>query len=734
MKAKVKKPGQRPLVSIGMIVKNEEKYLEDCLKAMSPIREAVPSELIVVDTGSTDRTVEIAEQYADQVLHFEWCDDFSAARNVSLEAASGEWFLYLDGDEILEENCAPIIEFLKMPNNPYGTASLIQRNYSDYEHTDYSDFHMIRLYRNIPGMRFQGSIHESINPFIVPTKDISVIAHHDGYVQGVNEKKQQRNQKLLLLELEKNPEDVRILRHLADTYGLQKVSDVEERTRIAREIIRILGGNRPDHTEWIYAYHTMVFSAIIRREYAAAQQLIKEFFQDKNEGDLAADMEMRYYQGNIYFDCEEYPSAREAYLEYQRLYQLYQDGKLNTRDVYSVPIAFAVPYNYAMSCYAVAKCWQVEENYPEMKAALEHAGPLTEKTLERSDASLMIECLYAYEAGDFSRLPVLLDQAASLKEGEGWKDFTIWFEKRFDLFLVRKKDACLTIAQTDLQNPFAQLCRLRTAQTREQAQELLEQLLDDPDAVKTPLFADLLYATVFYQFDLQRTLSALDSSLVERYWETLAKQRPDWPELLDTYLMEHPLQESDPPVCWFWQTRLMLSLLLSPEPDTKVLFQQPWLDEERFASLAQRYLDAMTHYCRMVYQPAMLLPENRVALPAEYRFVIGWQEAEALQKEQGDGACLQRLGEMLQEFPLMNRLIGLFTARTRQRLEAQKQQREEFEALAENVKQQFYRLASDGQIAHAAQILESYRALCPDDPELLLMQSQLDGPRYTLES
>ncbi len=211
MKAKVKKPGQRPLVSIGMIVKNEEKYLEDCLKAMSPIREAVPSELIVVDTGSTDRTVEIAEQYADQVLHFEWCDDFSAARNVSLEAASGEWFLYLDGDEILEENCGPIIEFLKLPNNPYGTASLIQRNYSDYEHTEYSDFHMIRLYRNIPGMRFQGSIHESINPFIVPTKDISVIAHHDGYVQGVNEKKQQRNQKLLLLELEKNPEDVRIL-------------------------------------------------------------------------------------------------------------------------------------------------------------------------------------------------------------------------------------------------------------------------------------------------------------------------------------------------------------------------------------------------------------------------------------------------------------------------------------------------------------------------------------------
>lgn len=734
MKAKVKKPGQRPVVSIGMIVKNEEKYLEDCLKAMSPIREAVPSELIIVDTGSTDRTVEIAEQYADQVLHFEWCDDFSAARNVSLEAASGEWFLYLDGDEILEANCAPIIEFLKMPNNPYGTASLIQRNYTDFEHTNYSDFHMIRLHRKIPGIQFRDTIHEYISPFLTPTADLAVVAHHDGYVQGVNEKKQERNRKLILLELEKDPDNPRSLRHLIDTYSLDKISEFEKRTQAARKLIQVIGKDGPDRTEWLYAYHSLIFAMVARNEYASAQQIIQEYFEKKNEGDLALDMEMRYYQGLIFFDTKEYPLAKDAYLEYQRLYQLYQDGKLNTFDIYSVPVAYASPYYYALTSYAIAKCWQAEGNYPETKSALEHAGPLLEKTLKRADASLMTEFLYAYEAEDFSRLAGLLGEASFLQNGEGWKVFAEWFEKRFEQFEERKKDACLTIAQTDLQNPFAQLCRLRTAQTREQAQELLEQLLDDPDAVKTPLFADLLYATVFYQFDLQRTLSALDSSLVERYWETLAKQRPDWPELLDTYLMEHPLQESDPPVCWFWQTRLMLSLLLSPEPGTKVLFQQPWLDEERFASLAQRYLDAMTHYCRMVYQPAMLLPENRVALPAEYRFVIGWQEAEALQKEQGDGACLQRIGEMLQEFPLMNRLIGLFTARTRQRLEAQKQQREEFEALAENVKQQFYRLASDGQIAHAAQILESYRALCPDDPELLLMQSQLDGPRYTLES
>ncbi len=734
MKAQVKKPVQKPLISIGMIVKNEEKTLEDCLKAMSPIREAVPSELIVVDTGSTDRTVEIAERYADKVLHFEWCNDFAAARNVSLEAASGKWYLYLDGDEVLEENCTPLIEFLKTPNNPYKSASLLCRNYGDEARTVYSDFRMIRLHRRTPQTRFEGAIHERIAAYNVPTKDLPIIVHHTGYIEGIHESKRRRNRKLLLLDLEKDPDDLRTLRHLLDTYGMETLPDIVEQNRIARKIIRISEESDGINTEWLYAYYALVLSAVNRREYAAAQQLLQEYYDKKGAEEFAADINMSFFKGMVSFDNHDYSAAKKAYLDYQRLCALYWDGKLNTPDVYSMTLPQLHPYPHALSCYATAICWQNEGNYPEMKGSLERAGALTEKTLERADASLMTEFLYAYEAEDFSRLAGLLGEASFLQNGEGWKVFAEWFEKRFEQFEERKKDACLTIAQTDLQNPFAQLCRLRTAQTREQAQELLEQLLDDPDAVKTPLFADLLYATVFYQFDLQHTLSALDSSLVERYWETLAKQRPDWPELLDTYLMEHPLQESDPPVCWFWQTRLMLSLLLSPEPDTKVLFQQPWLDEERFASLAQRYLDAMTHYCRMVYQPAMLLPENRVALPAEYRFVIGWQEAEALQKEQGDGACLQRLGEMLQEFPLMNRLIGLFTARTRQRLEAQKQQREEFEALAENVKQQFYRLASDGQIAHAAQILESYRALCPDDPELLLMQSQLDGPRYTLES
>ena len=379
MKAQVKKPVQKPLISIGMIVKNEEKTLEDCLKAMSPIREAVPSELIVVDTGSTDRTVEIAERYADKVLHFEWCNDFAAARNVSLEAASGKWYLYLDGDEVLEENCTPLIEFLKMPNNPYKSASLLCRNYGDEARTVYSDFRMIRLHRRTPQTRFEGAIHERIAAYNVPTKDLPIIVHHTGYIEGIHESKRRRNRKLLLLDLEKDPDDLRTLRHLLDTYGMETLPDIVEQNRIARKIIRISEESDGINTEWLYAYYALVLSAVNRREYAAAQQLLQEYYDKKGEEEFAADINMSFFKGMVSFDNHDYSAAKKAYLDYQRLCALYWDGKLNTPDVYSMTLPQLHPYPHALSCYATAICWKNEGNYPEMKGSLERAGALTER-------------------------------------------------------------------------------------------------------------------------------------------------------------------------------------------------------------------------------------------------------------------------------------------------------------------------------------------------------------------
>ena len=89
---------QRPLLSLAMIVKNEEHFLADALRSAAPFCD----ELVVVDTGSTDATVAIARSLGARVEHFAWCDDFSAARNASLRACRGQYILVLDADERLE--------------------------------------------------------------------------------------------------------------------------------------------------------------------------------------------------------------------------------------------------------------------------------------------------------------------------------------------------------------------------------------------------------------------------------------------------------------------------------------------------------------------------------------------------------------------------------------------------------------------------------------------------------
>lgn len=198
-------------VTVCMIAKNEEKFIGDCLKRL----QTYGMEIVVADTGSTDRTKEIAARYADKVVDFEWVDDFSAARNYCASCASNNWILALDCDEYINAIDVRILRIL-MQKYPRHTGVLRLKNitrgsndYAGYVNSDIPRFYNRNYYQ------FEYSIHEQICRKDASKRDIPIdsfllpidVIHHGYALDDETMKvKQERNLGLLYRELEKTPD------------------------------------------------------------------------------------------------------------------------------------------------------------------------------------------------------------------------------------------------------------------------------------------------------------------------------------------------------------------------------------------------------------------------------------------------------------------------------------------------------------------------------------------------
>lgn len=193
------RPATGQTVSLCMIVKDEEEMLPRCLGAVAEYVD----ELIVVDTGSTDRTVEIARSFGAEVIRHEWTGDFAAARNVGWDAARCDWKLFLDADEVLAEGEGPRLREL-LGHTWREAISLVETNFTGDTDSGLSvDHNAMRLFRNRPEYRFRDRIHEQIAYALpgIPERfeTSSVRIEHYGYLGVVREQKDKSTRNLELL-------------------------------------------------------------------------------------------------------------------------------------------------------------------------------------------------------------------------------------------------------------------------------------------------------------------------------------------------------------------------------------------------------------------------------------------------------------------------------------------------------------------------------------------------------
>ncbi len=213
-----------PPISLMMIVRDEEANLADCLVSVGDLC----NETIIVDTGSVDGTVAIAEAAGATVLHFEWIDDFAAARNYGLEHATGEWIFWMDADDRLDDANRERLKLAAASGMSDAFCCQIESLVNGSVTHTILGMHT-RLFRNRPEVRFRFAIHEDATPAIVQAgmslAYTNILIEHTGYASGMDMRvvKARRNRDILLRELADDPDNARFRYHLG--VSLQVMGD-----------------------------------------------------------------------------------------------------------------------------------------------------------------------------------------------------------------------------------------------------------------------------------------------------------------------------------------------------------------------------------------------------------------------------------------------------------------------------------------------------------------------------
>ena len=291
-------------ISVCIIAKNEEQRIEKCLSSIKPCG----FEIVVVDTGSTDRTKEIAAKYADQVLDFEWCDDFSAARNFSLRAAKNNWIFMIDCDEWIKSiDIEELNYFRKHLSDSVGSVSrenIVTENGTPViNNTDNTErFFDRRLYH------YTGIIHEQLTPirgneikaFLLQTTLL-----HTGYDMTPEQRdaKYKRNITLLQKQLEQDPDNPYLYYQLGKSCEI-----INDYARACEYYSKGLYFDLDPELAYVQAMVVSYGNALLltgQKEAALSFEGIYDAFSPSAD--------FIYLMGNIYKQNEMYEQAMEQY-------------------------------------------------------------------------------------------------------------------------------------------------------------------------------------------------------------------------------------------------------------------------------------------------------------------------------------------------------------------------------------------------------------------------------------
>lgn len=315
------------LLSIVMMIRNEERYLDMTLKSLNPLMNNIKSELIILDTGSTDRSVEIAKKYTDKVYFAKWNDNFAQMRNILIGYAKGEWILILDADEELV-NYENLINFFRNGlHKKYNSASIELTNIMSEDKKLFNKASIVRLFKKDKEFRYEGAIHEQPIHKEPMFKDVANFNHY-GYMyknEEVKQRKLNRNEKILLSELKANPNNPYIYYQLAMNYSA--FGDKKEALSYMKKSYKMYNELRITYP-YVSSGLTKLYLEL--EEYEECEKLCKEYIKNDDKN-----IDMYCYIAISQNTLKKYKESLDNYNRYLYLLDNY-DITTQANDLYSI--------------------------------------------------------------------------------------------------------------------------------------------------------------------------------------------------------------------------------------------------------------------------------------------------------------------------------------------------------------------------------------------------------------
>lgn len=692
------------------MVKNEEKHLEEVLKSLNPFFDSFRTELIIVDTGSEDNTVNIAKKYTDKVYYHQWDNDFGSMRNKTIQYATGEWILILDGDEVFTK-VEPLINFLiSDTSKDYNSASIIIKNLVDDNEKNLHIGQALRLFRNTPDFRFEGRIHEQPR-FKVPIfmSDAEVV--HYGYIstdKNLMEYKFRRNVAILKEELKKDPNNIYYLFQLSQSYGMYR--KYRKSLDIILKAYELLKEKKDDYRKYMYVYAQLARAYYQNCRFKELEDICIEALE-KIDNEL---IDFYYFLGVAQSVQKK---NVEAIKNFEKYLKILEKEKYNKSVIDFLVLKSTLGFSDTV-CINLAVLYKQNNEYLK---SLKYIEKINKDNLNEQTAAIFAE-LYI-ELDKYDKLREKYNEILKLKEENNDVLYAFWsaVENGMERHKDKKVRLMKLFSEGDCYYSLLNRVRLNLLEDKNNVDNALIKKIREIDFGDLPnYFADLIYALMIKkERGIGELLANANYEQLQSYITYLVNKYDE--EDIENIFLGYLKEMSDNR--GFNEIRFQKEL-------RKSLLINNIIGYEKYRDIFEYYLSDGFNYIEQIYSKNVI--ENELIYDArnsEDRFLIYMLLAMRL-REKDKVLYVRYLRKALKVYSVMKPAIEMLLEELQQEEKMEKEKSKtntsnEFNELKNKVKESISVLFKSGKIIEAKILIDEYLDIVPNDLEMLALKSEI---------